>query len=68
MAEMMAECGQGVHKQSIGVIYAHSRVKSRYSAYPARHTVPENRGGHEKRRNLPCMPPSVLNRILQTVL
>jgi hypothetical protein len=40
--------GVGVHRQSVGVIHAHSRVKSRYKAYPVRHAVCENRGGHEK--------------------
>jgi hypothetical protein len=36
----------GCHKQSVGVICAHSRVKSRYNAYSVRHTVFENKGGH----------------------
>lgn len=38
----MGALGSGVsggHKQSVGVINVHSRVKSRYSAYPARQTA-----------------------------
>jgi len=31
--------GGGGYKQSVGVINVHSRVKSRYSAYPARQTA-----------------------------